>query len=62
VIEYVEHLHEHFTDPVDIVNVTYRPTGRPGYSVQMKPESVQRYSYPAGSYWISQLEGVAVGI
>ena len=62
VIEYIEHLHEHFTDPVDIVDATYRPTAQPGYSARMKPESVKTYSHPAGTYWVNQLEGVAVGI
>ena len=62
VIEYVEHLHEHFTDPVNIVNASYRPTGQPGYSARMKPRSVQTYSYPDGTYWISQLKGAAVGV
>jgi len=36
VIEYVDHLHEHFMDPVTIKNSAYMPPFVPGYSIQMK--------------------------
>ena len=45
VIEYVDHLHEHFLDPCVITNAAYMPPSRPGYSVQMKPESLETYRY-----------------
>ena len=51
VIEYVDHLHEHFVDPVVIQNGTYRPPTQPGYSIEMKPESRATYAYPAGPCW-----------
>lgn len=50
-VEYVEHLHEHFTDPVIIDNGHYRLPSRPGYSARMKAISITRYHYPDGSYW-----------
>lgn len=43
VIEYVDHLHEHFEDPCDIRNAAYMPPQKPGFSVTMKPESRQEY-------------------
>jgi L-fuconate dehydratase len=51
VIEYVEHLHEHFTDPVQLTKAHYQLPARPGYSAQMLPESVADYRYPDGKYW-----------
>lgn len=51
VLEYVDHLHEHFLDPVFIKDGRYMPPKAPGYSVQMKPESLKRYEFPAGEAW-----------
>ena len=51
VIEYVDHLHEHFVDPVTIRNGRYMPPTQPGYSIEIKPESRRRFSYPDGPVW-----------
>ena len=51
VIEYVDHLHEHFLEPVVIKNSAYMPPLVPGYSIQMKPKSLNEYSFPSGSLW-----------
>jgi L-fuconate dehydratase len=51
VIEYTDHLHEHFLDPVMIKNGAYMPPFIPGYSIQMKPESLIKYIYPDGEIW-----------
>lgn len=51
VIEYVDHLHEHFIDPVLIKNGAYMPPSLPGYSTSMKTESLERYQYPYGEAW-----------
>jgi L-fuconate dehydratase len=51
VIEYVEHLHEHFVDPVRIRRGRYLAPERPGYSIEMYPESRSRYAYPEGEAW-----------
>lgn len=45
VIEYVDHLHEHFVDPCVIRNAAYMPPKRPGYSIEMKPESLATYQF-----------------
>jgi L-fuconate dehydratase len=45
-LEYVDHLHEHFLDPVRMLNGHYMPPEKPGYSIEMKPESLARYAYP----------------
>lgn len=45
VIEYVDHLHEHFVDPCVIRNAAYMPPQRPGYSIEMKPASLAQYEY-----------------
>jgi L-fuconate dehydratase len=51
VIEYVDHLHEHFVDPVRIRQGCYLPPSAPGYSITMKPESLQNYAFPDGRVW-----------
>jgi L-fuconate dehydratase len=50
-VEYVDHLHEHFVDPVVVTGGRYRLPTAPGYSVAMKPESVAHYSFPDGPAW-----------
>jgi L-fuconate dehydratase len=51
VIEYVDHLHEHFEDPAVIVHGAYRAPSKPGFSAQLKLSSLHRYSYPDGPAW-----------
>lgn len=55
IIEYVDHLHEHFFDPVVIKNGAYMPPSMAGYSITMRPESLAEYSFPNGSYWKKEL-------
>jgi L-fuconate dehydratase len=50
-VEYVDHLHEHFVDPVTIEGGRYMPPLTPGYSITMKPASLADYAYPDGSAW-----------
>lgn len=54
IIEYVDHLHEHFYDPVVIKNGTYMPPTLSGYSITMKEDSLATYTFPDGEYWKSQ--------
>lgn len=54
VTEFVDHLHEHFTDPCIVENGAYRLPSRPGYSAEMHPASVATYAYPNGSYWANR--------
>ena len=49
--EYVDHLHEHFVDPCVVRNARYMPPRRPGYSITIKPESLDAYEFPAGKVW-----------
>ncbi len=50
-IEYVDHLHEHFLDPVTIRNGRYLAPSRPGFSSEMQPKSLEQYRYPDGAVW-----------
>jgi L-fuconate dehydratase len=50
-IEYVDHLHEHFVDPVQVIGGRYQVPTAPGYSVMMKPSSVAEFSFPSGPAW-----------
>jgi L-fuconate dehydratase len=45
VIEYVDHLHEHFVDPCVVRNAAYLPPGAPGFSITMKPQSRERFAF-----------------
>lgn len=45
VIEYVDHLHEHFKDPCVIKNAAYMPPSAAGFSIEMKPESLVKYTH-----------------
>ncbi len=67
VLEYVDHLHEHFFHPSRIENGYYVTPMDPGYSVEMKPESMDRFSFPGGKdgWWQSEeakpiLEGIKI--
>jgi L-fuconate dehydratase len=51
VLEYVDHLHEHFVDPVVIRDGRYMPPEAPGYSAALKPESLATYVWPSGTAW-----------
>jgi L-fuconate dehydratase len=50
-IEWVDHLHEHFLDPAVVVGGRYLAPTAPGYSVEMLPESLDRFEFPNGSAW-----------
>ena len=45
VIEYVDHLHEHFAEPCVIRGAAYMPPTAAGFSIAMKPESLERYRF-----------------
>ncbi len=51
VTEYVDHLHEHFVDPVRIRDAHYILPERPGYSVEMHAATLDEYVYPEGKIW-----------
>lgn len=45
VIEFVDHLHEHFLDPCEIENAAYSAPKAPGFSIEMKPASLAKYEF-----------------
>ena len=45
VIEYVDHLHEHFVDPCIVQRGAYRAPTMPGFSIEMKASSLATFSY-----------------
>jgi L-fuconate dehydratase len=51
IIEYVDHLHEHFMDPVVIKDGAYMPPTLPGYSITMKSQSLIDYDFSNGIIW-----------
>ncbi len=51
ILEYVDHLHEHFIDPVVIRNGKYQVPLSPGYSIEMKPENLDKYEFQKGEIW-----------
>lgn len=51
VVEYVDHLHEHFKYPCVVKNGHYMPPQDAGYSIEMKPESITEYTFPGGAAW-----------
>ena len=44
-IEFVDHLHEHFVDPCVVKNGAYMPPSQPGYSIEIKQESIEKFSF-----------------
>ncbi len=55
VVEFVDHLHEHFLTPTVIRKGRYQMPTAPGYSIEIKPESLALYAFPDGAVW-SDLE------
>ncbi len=51
VIEFADHLHEHFLDPCEVKNGHYTAPRAAGYSIEMKSASLQEYEFPNGSIW-----------
>ena len=59
VIEYVDHLHEHFVTPVKIRRGHYLLPQEPGYSIEILPESLRQYAFPDGEIWTTPYERVS---
>jgi L-fuconate dehydratase len=49
--EYASHLHEHFIHPPTIRGGRYLVPEAPGYSIEMRPESIAALTFPTGSEW-----------
>ena len=50
-VEWVDHLHQHFVDPPRVENAVYVTPSQPGYSTRFREESVSDYLYPGGKVW-----------
>jgi L-fuconate dehydratase len=51
VCEFVDHLHEHFVEPVRVVGGRYLAPTAPGYSIEIRPESLSEFAFPDGPVW-----------
>ena len=51
VVEYVDHLHEHFVDPAVVRDGRYVAPTAPGYSITMRPASLETLRVPGGAAW-----------
>ncbi|NUT98496.1 MAG: fuconate dehydratase [Saccharothrix sp.] len=51
VIEWVDHLHEHFTDPAVVRDGRYLAPTEPGFSARLKDETLAAYRFPDGPVW-----------
>jgi len=51
VVEYVDHLHEHFVTPTVVVDGAYQAPTVPGFCAEMFPATLEAYAFPDGSFW-----------
>ncbi|KAF1711570.1 L-fuconate dehydratase [Pseudoxanthomonas sacheonensis] len=58
-IEFVDHLHEHFVEPVTIRHGRYLAPALPGFSAEMHVDSVRRHLYPSGPVWSEEALALA---
>jgi L-fuconate dehydratase len=58
-IEFVDHLHQHFTEPVHIRGGRYLAPVAPGFSTQMHAASLREYVFPEGPAWQNDLRAVS---
>jgi L-fuconate dehydratase len=56
VCEFVDHLHEHFVDPVRVVGGHYLAPATPGFSIEIRPESLFEFAFPDGPGWWQEEE------
>jgi L-fuconate dehydratase len=60
VIEFVDHLHEHFRHPVVIRKAHYMLPQEAGYSGEILPASLERFEYPKGEVWREEPDEVRI--
>jgi L-fuconate dehydratase len=56
-IEWIDHLHEHFVNPAVVTAGRYQAPAAPGFSTELRPESVAEFSFPAGAAWRAAIAG-----
>jgi L-fuconate dehydratase len=54
-IEWIDHLHEHFVDPARVAGGRYMIPGSPGASTEMRLDSIAEYRFPDGPAWLGDL-------
>jgi L-fuconate dehydratase len=54
VIEYVDHLHEHFVAPVVVRDGRYLVPTAPGAGAEMRPQTLAAYRFPDGAVWAGE--------
>jgi len=62
VIEYVDHLHEHFVDPVVVSDGNYAAPRTPGFSAEVHAETLRDYAYPGGVQWREDVAASGAGV
>jgi L-fuconate dehydratase len=60
-IEYVDHLHEHFVTPVVICDGHYQAPTAPGFSAQIREQSLTDFAYPNGPVWLTDVASSSAG-
>ena len=58
-IEFVDHLHEHFVTPIDVHGGSYWPPLAPGGGSEMHAASVAEFTFPDGHFWVADAAAVA---
>lgn len=53
-LEYADHLHEHFLDPVRMRQGHYLAPEMPGYSAELRPASLREFEFPTGAAWATE--------
>jgi L-fuconate dehydratase len=51
VVEFVDHLHQHFLEPVSVKGGYYLAPQLPGAGAEMHQASIDEFTFPSGSYW-----------
>ncbi len=54
-LEWIDHLHEHFVEPATVSGGRYQIPKLPGASTEMREESIDAFSFPGGSAWNDQV-------
>ncbi|MCG8507406.1 MAG: fuconate dehydratase [Sphingomonadales bacterium] len=55
--EHAGALHEHFETPITVKNGRYMAPTEPGFSAVIKPQSLETFRFPDGTYWQSRTAG-----
>ncbi|MDJ0312137.1 L-fuconate dehydratase [Arthrobacter sp. H35-D1] len=58
-IEFVDHLHEHFVTPIDVHDGCYWPPLAPGGGSEMHGASVAEFTFPGGGFWLADAAACA---